>query len=257
MKSGSLVVKHHSPVQRWGIWIGGALLIFGAGWGLFVYGKMTAGFDQIESSGVEQRLETTIESLKNERIALRDQIALLERSNQMDKQAYVEVDSSLKSLQEEILELREQVSFYRGIVAPKESSAGLRIERLEMSGSAEERLYHYELVLTQVLKNQRTVRGNAFIDVEGLQNGRPKTLKLGSIAVAGKKDLGFKFRYFQKFKGDLVFPDGFVPRSVNVTVRASNKKSIESSYEWASLVGPSQQETVATTASALPQEAAE
>jgi uncharacterized protein YdcH (DUF465 family) len=256
MKSGSLVVRHHSPLQKWGIWVGSALLIFEACWGPHFSGKVTAGFDKIESSETETRLHTTIESLKNERVALRDQIALLERSNQMDKQAYVEVDSSLKALQEEILELREQVSFYRGIVAPKESSAGLRIERLEMSGSAEERLYHYELVLTQVLKNQRTVRGNAFIDIEGLQNGRPKTLKLRNIAVAGKKDLGFKFRYFQKFKGDVVIPDGFVPRSVNVTVKASRKKSIESSYEWAALVG-TPQETVAATASAVPSEPTE
>ena len=209
MKSGSLVVKHHSPWQRYAIWGMSILVIVGSGWGLLVYGKMKAGYDQIESSGIEQRLETTIESLKNERVTLRDQIALLERSNQMDKQAYVEVDSSLKALQEEILELRGQVSFYRGIVAPKESSAGLRIERLEMSRSAEERLYHYELVLTQVLKNQRTVKGRAAIEVEGLQNGRPRTLNLRGLTVSGKKDMGFRFRYFQKFDGDILLPGLF------------------------------------------------
>jgi uncharacterized protein YdcH (DUF465 family) len=257
MKSGSLVVRHHSPVQRWGIRIGGAILVVAVSWGLYVYGKMTAGYDQIEASDVEQRLLTTIESLKNERVTLRDQIALLERSNQMDKQAYVEVDSSLKALQEEILELREQVSFYRGIVAPRESSAGLRIERLEMSGPADDRLYHYELVLTQVLKNQRTVRGNAYIEVEGLENGRPRTLKFRNITVSGKKDLDFRFRYFQKFDGDVVLPEGFVPRSVNVSVKASrHKKEIKSSFDWASLVG-GKQEAVASSTSSIPQESAE
>ena len=257
MKSGSLVVRHHSPWQKYAIWGIGTLIIVGSSWGLFVYGKMKAGFDQIESSGIEERLQTTIESLKNERVMLRDQIALLERSNQMDKQAYVEVDSSLKALQEEILELRGQVSFYRGIVAPKESSAGLRIERLEMASSAEERLYHYELVLTQVLKNQRTVTGSVDMEVEGLKGGRPHTLQLRNIAAAGKKDMDFRFRYFQKFDGDILIPEDFVPRSVNVSVKASGtKKRIESSYEWGALIGTAS-EPVAVSASTVPQEAAE
>lgn len=257
MKSGSLIVRHHSPWRKYAIWGISVFVILGSGWGLYVYGKMKAGYDQIESSGIEDRLQTTIESLKNERITLRDQIALLERSNQMDKQAYVEVDSSLKALQEEILELRGQVSFYRGIVAPKESSAGLRIERLEMSSSAEERLYHFELVLTQVLKNQRTVTGRANIEMEGLQDGRPRTLGFRNIMMAGKRDLGFRFRYFQKFDGDILIPEGFVPRSVNVSVKPSGKKKkIESSYEWAALIGPTS-ESVAVNSSTLPQETAE
>ncbi|MDH5547281.1 MAG: hypothetical protein OEZ43_16975 [Gammaproteobacteria bacterium] len=234
-RSGSLVVKHHSPLQRWGMLLGSILAMLSISWGLYIYGKKNAGYDQLEASAMEDRLRTTIESLKQERDNLRDQIALLERSNQMDKQAYVEVDVNLKSLQEEILELREEVSFYRGIVSPNESSAGLRVERIRVSQSGEDRLYHYELVLSQVLKNDRTVSGQAEFVIDGLQDGRPRELDLSDVAVKGKRNLGFKFKYFQKFDGDIELPEGYTPRSIQISVRASRQKQIESSFDWASV----------------------
>jgi len=237
MKSGQLVVKHHSPLQKHTMMVVGAVLLVGIGWGLYIWGKKTAGFDQIETSEREQNYESSIEGLKRERIALRDQIALLERSNQMDKQAYGEVDTNLKSLQEEILELREEVSFYRGIVSPRESSAGLRVERIKVEKSNQDNLFRYEMVLTQVLKNHRNIRGVAKFVVEGLQDGRARELPLGAIAVSGKKSLDFKFRYFQKFEGDFLLPTEFVPRSIHISVKSAGKKEIESSFEWASLVG--------------------
>lgn len=246
MKSGSLIVKHHSPVKRHMTLLITVLLAIGGGWGLYFLGQQEAGFDQLQAAEAEKRLNETITNLEQERIALRDQIALLERSNQMDKQAYSEVGSNLKSLQDEILELREEVSFYRGIVAPNESSAGLRIEKLHVGNAGEERLFHYKLVVTQVLKNDRTVYGTADIRIEGLQDGLPKELPLNKVAVSGKTALALNFRYFQKFEGDILLPEGFTPRSIEVKVDPKRAKSIKSSFDWASLVGESEGVTSAS-----------
>lgn len=237
MKSGKFVVKHHTPGQRWAMIIGGLVFMVVAGWGLYIWGAEHAGFDRLQASEKKRSLLDTIQHQKRTETELRDKVALLERSAQVDKKAHVDVNDSLKGLQQEILELRGEVSFYRGIVAAKESSAGLRIENLRLAKVAGEGLYHYKLVLTQVLKNHKTVRGRVNVKIEGLLNGKAKKVSLASVSVVGKKKLDFKFRYFQKFEGDIRLGPGFVPRSVHVQVKPRKRKEIISTFDWDDLLG--------------------
>lgn len=237
MKSGRLVVKRHAP------WFGpllgaGVLCVsIAAGWGLYVLGQHKAGFNSVEASEETVVLRNTMAELERENTQLRDQVAFLDRSKQVDQQAYTNVDDTLKSLQAEILELREEVSFYRGIVSPVESSSGLRIERLNVRAvNNSERLFRYKLVLTQVLKNDGNNHGVAEIFFDGLQEGKSKRLALGAVATDRRDTLNFRFRYFQKFEGDVRLPEGFSPRSVVVVAKGGGKKDIERTFDWQAAV---------------------
>lgn len=232
MKSGRIKISHHSPVHQYVSWGLGIFFIVGAGFALYFFGLDEAGFNLIESDQTVERLESHISQLKEDKVLLRDQLALVKRSTQVDTQAYFQVKENLKALQQEILELREEVSFYRGIVAPRESSSGLRIDRLEVTKAAGERLFHYNLVLTQVLKNHRNVSGTVKLLVDGVQDDRPKKLKMRKVSAMKKKYLEFKFKYFQKFEGDLRMPKGFSPRQVIVEVSPRKRKKILGSFDW-------------------------
>jgi len=232
MKSGRIKISHHSPVYHYVSWGLSVFFIIAAGFGLYFFGLDEAGFNLIETDKTVERLETSISQLKEDKISLRDQLALVKRSTQVDAQAYLEVKKNLKALQQEILELREEVSFYRGIVAPRESSSGLRIDRFEITKAAGERLFHYNLVLTQVLKNHRNVRGTVKLLVDGVLDDRPKKLRMRKVSATKKKFLEFKFKYFQKFEGDLRMPEGFQPRQVIVEVSPRKRKKILGSFDW-------------------------
>jgi len=232
MKSGNLVVRQHTAWQHRAFHVFLAVLLVGAGWGLYYLGQHSAGFSMFESKEAEAKLQASINLLEQEKMDLRDQLALVQRASQVDGQAYEQVKSDLKSLQQEILELREEVSFYRGIVAPRESSAGMRIDQFNVDKTSGKGLYHFSLVLTQVIKNKRSTRGVAKFVIEGEQNGRPKKLSLRDVSVDKKKRLEFKFRYFQKLEGDIVLPKGFSPRQVLVEVSPHKKKKIKSSFDW-------------------------
>ena len=232
MKTGRIRVRHHSPLHHYGIRIIGVVAIVFSGFGLYYAGQKTAGYDATEADDTIDGLQDQIAQLKGDKVDLRDQLALIERSSQVDTQAYVQVKDNLKALQQEILELREEVGFYRGIVAPRESSAGLRIDRLEITKASGKRLFHYNLVLTQVLKNHRNVRGRFKLIVEGVQNDRPKKLKMRNVSVAKNNSLDFKFKYFQKFEGDLVLPEGFSPRQITVEVSPHKRKKLLSAFDW-------------------------
>ncbi len=232
MKAGDLIIVARTPGRIWWrlLWL---LLVAAALWGAFAAGQWKSGYDRERDLQAQQGLRNALAEIERQNAVLRDQVALLKRSTEVDQQAYARVGDGFKALQQEIAELREEVNFYRGIVSPRENSTGLRIERFELERApGQQRMYHYQLVLTQVLKNDRSVRGTASFSIEGVQAGKPRVLSLKQVAVDKKTALRFRFRYFQKFEGDIVLPKGFQPRQVVVSIRPVKRKKIQRSYSW-------------------------
>jgi len=208
------------------------LAVAGACWGLYYLGLRNAGYLTNKSEQKIEQLEKHIGLLTNEKLTLRDEVALIGRSGQVDKQAYQQVTDDLKSLQQEILELREEVSFYRGIVSPTESSTGIRIERFIVEEVNDSNVFHYEFVLTQVLKNDQTVTGKVKLVFTGVKDNSSVSYNLTDLSAAKSRFLNFKFRYFQKFDGDIILPKGFSPRQVLVEVDPKRRKKISNTFPW-------------------------
>ena len=128
MKSGELIVKNHRPVYR-RLLAGGLLLIAVAGGAvLYELGRSQGEFDRFEARDARQALQTKLSETQQRADTLGEQLSISRRTQLIDKQAYDAVRDDLKQLQEEILELRSEVEFYRGIVSPKERQAGLNIQ---------------------------------------------------------------------------------------------------------------------------------
>jgi hypothetical protein len=229
--SPQLVVREHSPWKQYVIIFVLLLLVIVGGYVLYKYGLSRAGHD-FESLTLERELlQTEISRLESELAEQRDQAVVLQRSGEIDQQAYKEVDESLRSLQSEILELKEEVAFYRSIVAPRESAKGLRIQRFKIEANRQPRSFRYKLVLTQVIKHSRVTRGSVELNIEGLQNGQAQVLSLKQVENGKKDKLSFRFKYFQNFEGDMILPEGFVPSRVLLKV-VSNRVTIEKSFDW-------------------------
>lgn len=198
----------------------------------YYFGQYRAGFNLFDAKEIEAQLKTRIYLQEQQKADVQDQLAIAKRASQVNVAAHKQVKLDLKSLQQENVELREEVDFYRGIVAPKESSQGLRIDQFSVKKTAGHNLYHFKLVLTQVKNNQRFTRGTVKLTFEGVKSGLPKTLTLNQLSVEKRKHLTFKFRYFQKLEGDLILPEGFVPRQVRVNVIPRKKKNIQNHFDW-------------------------
>ncbi len=234
MKSGKFVVTHHSPMRGRFAQAVFVILVLLVGVGLYHLGQYRAGYNFLQAQEMKAALENSIISLHMDRGELRDKVALIEQTRQVDTQAYEQVKGELRLLQQENLELREEVSFFRGIVSPVEGSAGVRVKRFGVEKSPQGELYHYKFVLTQVLKNDKYVQGNVIVSVDGVLNGEPKMLEFADVTAKKKKKLEFKFRYFQKFSGNFILPKGFVPRQVLIEVNPSKRKTVKASFDWPS-----------------------
>ncbi len=233
MQNSRLVVRSHRPLRsRVILAVLVALLCLG-GWGLFEFGRIQGGYNWIQASARFGELEERLLAQEGENSALRAQVALLETSRQVDKEAYQQVDASLADLQAQIQAQREELVFYRGIVSPEDGRSGLQVQELEIIPGDGDRAYRLSLVLIRAIKHDRRVDGVVNFVVEGEKDGTPLSLGLADL---GAKDvpLQFNFRYFQDFEREITLPEGFTPRKVEVEVtpRTRGVAAVSRSFDW-------------------------
>jgi hypothetical protein len=231
----SLVVKAYHPWRS--RLVNGLLLVVLVliAWALFEYGRYSAGFDSFKAREEHKELLKRNDGLQSQIDALREEKAVLERDAQIKHQAYGELDTTLKVLQGEILELKEELAFYRGIVSPRDAAQGLHLQRFKVEPNGKPRGFRYKVILTQVLKEDRTARGYLLLAFEGLQGSEAKVLSLQDVSEKRIKEEDFSFRYFQNIEGDIQLPQGFKPQRVTIKVVSRNRSSqdpLEKTFDW-------------------------
>ncbi len=206
-------------------------------WSLFEYGRYRAGYDGYAMREIRQRLEQANSSLERELGRLREENSYLEHSARIERQACVQIKSDLTGLQDEILELKQELAFYRSIVSPDDERRGLRIQRFTLNKSSVERLWRYKLVLTRALNKGAPARGTVDLTVEGQEAGSAvsKQLALSAISVPRIRRLSYNFKYFQNLEGELEIPEGFVPERVVLVLNPGgkgNRTRIQKVFDW-------------------------
>lgn len=178
------------------------------------------------------------EALLQEGEELKARVAILERSRQVDGKAYDELDAYLKQLQGEILELREELAFYRGIVSSNETR-GVLIHTFVVEREGNTNAYRYSLVLTRNMRSDRVVSGTVDLSVSGEMAGELKQLYVNDISGSEPEELKFKFKHFQRLEGRMILPKGFVPHRVYVKVqtRGGRASDVEKTFDWSRTVG--------------------
>ena len=202
-------------------------------WIMYQLGYRMADTDVESLQAASTKLLTQVDVLKKENASLKADNALAKRTQQVEHEAGEQVKEELRSAQQEMFELQEEIAFYRGIVTPSEVKAGIRIQRFELIPLAEVGLYHYRLVLTQVLKSNVVSRGTVSLTLSGIEGGVPKQWSLVDVAPQKPiKPLKFRFKYFQKFEGDILLPNGFSPYTVEERVKPAKGSDIHQDFDW-------------------------
>lgn len=235
MEAGSRKILMYRPAQVWlTMAVSGLLLAIGA-YLSFQLGKQQAGAEigllQHQRSVLDQRLEQQHAELT----ALREHLAVVERASEIDRQASLEVRDDFARVQGELLGLRKELDFYRGIVSPGDVKPGLRIQNFTLEPASQDGAFVYKLTATQVKRNDRFVSGVVEIKVEGVEDGRIKLLPLAKLVAGDSKAPRFKFRYFQHFTGRIQLPEGFQPQRVTVRLAPRGKgqpAAVEQAMEW-------------------------
>jgi len=210
----------------------GLALLAAGGFLLYEKGLLDAGFSLMDAKQAYDDLAVERDGLADGLEQSREQVAVLERTIQIERLAHEEIQKRLAGQGREIQELHQKVDFYEGILSPSGKAPGLGIQDLQLENTGQEGKYRFQLVLTQTLRNDKVASGNVSIWLEGTLNNVEKRLTIKDLA--GPADLKFSFRYFQTLQGQLVVPDGFRPGRVVVqlTPHGKNNGQVERNFDW-------------------------
>lgn len=227
-------VHLHDPVKKRLRALFVVILLAAAGWGLYRLGFVMSGFEHETAAIEHDRLLDRIDFLESENARLARELAGYERGQAMENQAVGTITDDLNSMEAKMLELQEELSFYRSIVSPSSMESGLHVQSFEVERGDGAREYLYKLVLTLVRGNNRIARGEVDMVVEGLMKGLPETLTLKQLSPQGGDELKFSFKYFQSMEGAMVMPKDFEPQRVLIRVKPSSGRldPVEAGFDW-------------------------
>lgn len=240
MQHKVIVRRHVHPWVRIAIIVTAVSLAAVGAWAFYAYLRATtvSGFERaqvdLEALQMERRdLNRRLRQANSENERLRDELTYLQRSREIEDETCVNVKSSLDGLQAEVLDLREQVAFYRGIVSPEMAKAGVRVYSLKLRPTEVAQTYRFEVVLIQSMRHERQVNGELRVMVEGLRGGKTASVAAAGDGSSSARNLLFSFRYFQELGGAFALPAGFSPRQVRVQLLPEGStEPIEESFDW-------------------------
>ena len=153
---------------------------------------------------------------------------------QVNRIAYDKLTAQLSESSNYIHELREDLDFYQSIISPHDNEAGVKIHGFKISRAGDGLGYRYRVTVVQALNHDKTITGEATLQIKGTRGGVPVALSMLDI---GDPPSALSFRYFQILEGRFDLPSEFNPAQAVVELVASpsgkgKKVEIEQSFDW-------------------------
>ena len=229
-----LVVREQRPAKELAELAVLVLLLVLAAGIIYAQGRAMSESERIAVALERDRLAARNQELKSANDALRARVATLERTAQIERATYDDIDNTLRLLQARVLGLEEELGFYRGIVVSADRGSGLAIESFDVVADGSGREYRFRIVLTQFRNNDKVTRGKIHFSVLGKHQGEAARLSLADVSDNSDKGIAFHFRNFHSVEGPLALPSGFVPQQVVVRVIPDGDASaiVKKAFVW-------------------------
>jgi len=179
-------------------------------------------------------------TLKADNQALTNALAKLNMTLDIEREIVIEMNNTLLSLQTESLEQQLALRFYQKVMAPEDTANGVHIEKVILEAGMNKRLVRFEVLVAQLEKRKRYIKGTVILEVIGSLDGQPQILNISSM-VKSKKDLKVSFKFFQHIKSEFELPQKFIPERVKVTIKMPRQRGqkaadVSQEYPWQELI---------------------
>nr|WP_251068307.1 DUF6776 family protein [Marinobacter sp. C7] len=201
----------------------------------YAAGLAQGGFRFSDVSASNEVLEEELDTLRSNYKEARQQLVNLERGKVIDAQALRQARNTIVELETRIASLKSDLTFYKNIMAPSETSKGLQVDSLTLSRDYQPGVWDFKLALTQVGNNKNYISGVVAVNVIGVRDEEKEVIALRDLS-EDIEDLGvkFRFRFFQNVEGTLALPEDFEPVEVQVVAQAEGRESsqAERTFDW-------------------------
>ena len=176
---GGFQVRQRQP---WKIWLI-LLLVVACLVGSFYLGKFHQAHELDRAHLERETLVSQISALESRNRRLVQENAHLEGGSKIEREAYQQANQELVRLQQELLAQKEELIFYRGIVAPSQSALGVNLQSFEVRRKSNQNEYSFKLILTKSGKSTKKVSGNTELLIRGESGGNVSELKLTDLVL--------------------------------------------------------------------------
>lgn len=156
-----------------------------------------------------------LQHLRQENSALRGKIVYSERQLQVERAAQNTLAKELTGLQDDDMRLKEELAFYKSVLAENSGTGVLKLHSFKLSKGAQPNQYDYHILLLQSGRHDKTVQGGLKLLLEATQSGKPVTLPV--VSAAGPQALKVNFKYYQRLDGSFIVPDDAVGHAIEAS----------------------------------------
>jgi hypothetical protein len=221
MSTPRFVIRQVNPARSRRVWLFAALIWIGT----LTLTAVATGW-VLAPKPTDAEAAVRVDSLDTE--ALKQRIAVLERSEQVAKAALAELQGTLRDREEEIAGVRADLAFYGRLVGGA-TREGLAVHALTLTPVAGSRAWNFTVTLTQNFKRGPQTTGTLTLSVSGIAEGKLKTLEWKDLAQ--QPGIGYAFKYFQQVNGTIMLPEGFEPNRVRASAQGNGSRS-EQEFSW-------------------------
>lgn len=196
-----VAVRPQMPLY-WRVLVGGLLVAFGFSTAYMKYARGNAAMLQDELAKLEQ-----------ENRMLHTRAIHVEQQQQVTTVAQHDLSKDLASLQEENVQLKEDVAFYKSILEDSTGVAVIKLHSFKVAHGSRPGEFQYRLLLVQSGKHDKNVQGSLQLSVLGMQDGKPVTLALGDKN-SQYSNSKVNFKYYQPIEGSFTIPEQVTAQSL-------------------------------------------
>ena len=204
--------------------------------GFFVIGQTYQSYELLHLKLEREALASQIDELESRNHNLVKKNAQLSSISRIERDAYVLANQALIKSQQKLLEQKEELVFYKGIVSPKDVELGINLQAFEVKPHVIKGIFSYKMVLTKRGESTKKMKGAANVLIRGEDKDGTREIFLSEIVLEKTgKGAQFSFRYFQVFEGEFSLVEGFEPYELEISIVSSTKKvrSFTESISWA------------------------
>jgi len=221
-----VVLRGVSP-RRLRAFAGLALVVLAlGGWGLFALGRSGIGAGDTGPMSSPAALRQAIRERDELIDSLRRSAAELDTFKAAQNPERQEVSRAIGELQAEVARQRQQLEFYKGVVASAEPAPNVAIRSLRVETSTGKGQAQLRLSLVQPGNPQSLVSGQVKVILEGARSGRFVRIQLLKIP--------YNFRYLENIDRELSIPAGVSPERLQIEIEPSggSGRSVVQSLLW-------------------------
>lgn len=209
-----MTIRNHLPWPLRAVFI--AIVVgLGGAVAMWAYdaGRNFTGFNPGATKEQLTSLREQLEQVTAERDRYQTTVNASESQLNMERAMQTQLSEQIKSLQTENSKLKDDLSFFEGLLPAGAQGIAIRSFRAEM---VEPTQLRYRLLLMQGGKTVSDFTGNYQLVLTLFQNGKNAMMTLPKPEAAASFKLSFK--HYQRVEGVLDIPEGAIVKSVQVKV---------------------------------------